>query len=238
MRGPSPRGRGNPTTNRPASAIRRSIPAWAGKPRASDRRTACVAVHPRVGGETRFGGQCPKCMTGPSPRGRGNRQPHIQAHPGGRSIPAWAGKPRAKGKKVDAVPVHPRVGGETRYEVDDKTGQGVHPRVGGETALSTVIDSHVEGPSPRGRGNLEVDHELVSLDGSIPAWAGKPHRPRDDQRQRSVHPRVGGETVPTSRRLNPQNGPSPRGRGNPPPPSPPPPDRRSIPAWAGKPCQE
>ena len=97
---------------------------------------------------------------------------------------------------------------------------------------------------------------------SIPAWAGKPLGVCDAMTGMTVHPRVGGETsafraedidgvcaavapevhprvggeteVPDQRRASDQ-GPSPRGRGNPQ-------DRDaglgepgSIPAWAGKP---
>ena len=50
--GPSPRGRGNPSTMRTISALLRSIPAWAGKPRQGPPSALGRRVHPRVGGET------------------------------------------------------------------------------------------------------------------------------------------------------------------------------------------
>ena len=70
------------------------------------------------------------------------------------SIPAWAGKPAAS------------------YPKDEW--YRVHPRVGGETAGGTNDGHNLQGPSPRGRGNLSGQLEKVSDSRSIPAWAGKP----------------------------------------------------------------
>ena len=100
--GPSPRGRGNPSTPLPTvgpwrsiprgrgnrcigrfiGTVAGSIPAWAGKPR--DRRLADyrAGVHPRVGGETCCCSYCYCKASGPSPRGRGNRATRVPEHRG------------------------------------------------------------------------------------------------------------------------------------------------------------
>ena len=151
--------------------------------------------------------------------------------------------------------VHPRVGGEPP---DDRRGapdRPVHPRVGGETVFRPYPTVFGTGPSPRGRGNLlrragrrvlqgsipawagkpKSDRGYSDSNGSIPAWAGKPLSCGPRGRAFGVHPRVGGETEHAGLRCRAQPGPSPRGRGNlvmlpievl---------GYRSIPAWAGKP---
>ena len=72
------------------------------------------------------------------------------------SIPAWAGKPESG----------PQRAGIFR----------VYPRVGGETSSCRSRRAVVGGLSPRGRGNRGRSTGSRQLSGSIPAWAGKPHR--------------------------------------------------------------
>ena len=193
--GPSPRGRGNLALPSPAPALHGSIPAWAGKP--ADRRPALPLhwVHPRVGGETTLTSIGIGSTNGPSPRGRGNQGRRRLRGPPIGSIPAWAGKPHARGRIYRDA--------------------GVHPRVGGETCRAAVTPTSRAGPSPRGRGNLVV----ACLDGtlwrSIPAWAGKPNLCATISSACMVHPRVGGETADQPDGKQRGKGPSPRGRGNP-----------------------
>ena len=52
VKGPSPRGRGNPTSASVSEMASRSIPAWAGKPSLKSTTRYAKRVHPRVGGET------------------------------------------------------------------------------------------------------------------------------------------------------------------------------------------
>ena len=113
-----------------------------------------MGVYPRVGGETRSLGQTELSGQGLSPRGRGNPPRGDAARVPIRSIPAWAGKPRAA---LAAV-----------------VGEGVYPRVGGETVGTVGEAAAVEGLSPRGRGNRPLQAAEEDLVGSIPAWAGKP----------------------------------------------------------------
>ena len=133
--GPSPRGRGSRWQTRRPGASTRSIPAWAGKPGGGGASGRQPRVHPRVGGEARLSLQLPGDQRGPSPRGRGSQASHSDRDPPGRSIPAWAGKPR-----------HPR---------GHEGGPAVHPRVGGEAIPDTSPRRYISGPSPRGRGSQQ-----------------------------------------------------------------------------------
>ena len=111
--GLSPRGRGN-RSHRPRALHRtRSIPAWAGKPRRTDRCWPPARVYPRVGGETGARLDTNDELVGLSPRGRGNllRAAHKPCET--RSIPAWAGKPARASNRRRSSEVYPRVGGET-----------------------------------------------------------------------------------------------------------------------------
>ena len=112
-----------------------------------------------------------------------------------------------------------------------------HPRVGGETRDLISSDRRFSGPSPRGRGNrvlgLVDEHDV----GTIPAWAGKPRNFRAIVVTLGDHPRVGGETGERVHLIVMIKGPSPRGRGNRAPVRWPEEQTRTIPAWAGKPCE-
>ena len=154
-------------------------------------------------------------VSGPSPRGRGNRQPERMTRRVLGSIPAWAGKP-------------------TRPSTFSATAW-VHPRVGGETLKQAVILACRQGPSPRGRGNLPARHPRTAASRSIPAWAGKPAGCGWPRPMPRVHPRVGGETLHQLPIRGLSTGPSPRGRGNLAAPGARGAGRGSIPAWAGKP---
>ena len=215
LKGPSPRGRGNPVGGHDGDGDSGSIPAWAGKPSGAVSSPSARWVHPRVGGETGNPGDTLDAMKGPSPRGRGNPLRRLLETRGMRSIPAWAGKP------LQCL----KIGQEGR----------VHPRVGGETVGSDPDSGSGNGPSPRGRGNRQCRVAHDRLLRSIPAWAGKPAVVTSTSRTVGVHPRVGGETNNTSITQVVQQGPSPRGRGNHPEGPFIRPTTRSIPAWAGKP---
>ena len=75
----------------------------------------------------------------------------------------------------------------------------------------------------------------LTFTGSIPAWAGKPHQRSNSLVHSTVYPRVGGETLRVKASELYAKGLSPRGRGNHVAIRQPLIDRRSIPAWAGKP---
>ena len=194
LAGLSPRGRGNLDCLRVLWVGRRSIPAWAGKPRPGSRRIASIRVYPRVGGETRRERQRRDREQGLSPRGRGNHCRGDGRSPISRSIPAWAGKP----------PPAPRIPSLRR----------VYPRVGGETPSPVKPPACQRGLSPRGRGNRASRSCLRFVRRSIPAWAGKPGVSSASHAAMKVYPRVGGETTVETSFESRLSGLSPRGRGN------------------------
>ena len=174
MEGPSPRGRGNHGLSERAEAEPGAIPAWAGEPSITVLAAWHHRGHPRVGGGTGTPRAMALSTKGPSPRGRGNPGLSPAAHVTLGAIPAWAGEPSNRLPHVKTVGGHPRVGGGTCHVIN-------HSR-------------SLQGPSPRGRGNLVRRLDCNLRHGAIPAWAGEPHiRPR----RRSSwggHPRVGGGT--------------------------------------------
>ena len=193
----------------------RSIPAWAGKPMGRSDRLTVTWVHPRVGGETPKRLVSRDSVSGPSPRGRGNRVKKALEEGRQGSIPAWAGKPTIVRVVGSLEGVHPRVGGETRSGDHPMRLTRVHPRVGGETVGRRRLSPGRYGPSPRGRGNRdEFLHRGLEV-GSIPAWAGKPGTKSSAVTLPTVHPRVGGETSRRTGTATISSGPSPRGRGKP-----------------------
>ncbi len=152
---------------------------------------------------------------GLSPRGRGNQAGASSNSNPSWSIPAWAGEPvglRLPGRWVE-----------------------VYPRVGGGTQEKRRAIHQDKGLSPRGRGNRASPGRGSPFSGSIPAWAGEPHRMLTRCMTNAVYPRVGGGTAWNRNSCPLARGLSPRGRGNlllkleegi---------NRRSIPAWAGEP---
>ena len=70
--GLSPRGRGNQKHLCRLQYCYRSIPAWAGEPFLAHHRGALDGVYPRVGGGTSSCQSIAACVSGLSPRGRGN----------------------------------------------------------------------------------------------------------------------------------------------------------------------
>ena len=129
--------------------------------------------HPRVGGEK--GLRFPAFFTreGSPPRGRGKVTHGEEVLKGERITPAWAGKRISNRRCRQALPDH--------------------PRVGGEKALMPENRLVMQGSPPRGRGKAQAFRVRPVGRGITPAWAGKSglvsHVPCFVQ----DHPRVGGE---------------------------------------------
>ena len=211
--GSSPRGRGTPVKSLYDLARSRFIPAWAGNTPRRVIRRVIYAVHPRVGGEHTIRGVSCGGYGGSSPRGRGTLF-YISCNPLIlRFIPAWAGNTRrARVAMVD---------------------QSVHPRVGGEHRTTRHQPRHRRGSSPRGRGTRGVVHDGHLCVRFIPAWAGNTPRGWLGGDPETVHPRVGGEHLPSAPSIPSTRGSSPRGRGTPSIRFRDRQDARFIPAWAG-----
>ena len=212
--GSSPRGRGKPVWAQQRRQMQRLIPARAGKTPCRARAHSCVSAHPRVGGENIDSWELPERHVGSSPRRRGKHSRRLPRPYGGGLIPAWAGK--------------------TRPTCTARSARGAHPRVGGENTTVYRDGIKAAGSSPRGRGKQHIDSYPSSMEGLIPAWAGKTSWSRPPTLTARAHPRVGGENNPSPTDSTAHPGSSPRGRGKHPH------DRRLrrelglIPAWAGK----
>ena len=216
--GLSPRVRGNPLLPGFPTFKKGSIPARAGEPADQEVQHRLDGVYPRA-----CGGTC-RCLDlldgehGLSPRVRGNHLwQYIRGHCP-RSIPARAGEPDPGEGEIGAAAVYPRACGGTRR------------RAGGRR--------HVEGLSPRVRGNLQQAGGHQRHLRSIPARAGEPRCSRSARPPGSVYPRACGGTSRILRTTGKMQGLSPRVRGN----RRPRPGRasggRSIPARAGEPIAQ
>ena len=75
-------------------------------------------------------------------------------------------------------------------------------------------DPPLSGPSPRGRGSLDVQKDRLVYVRPIPAWAGEPSGPFRWRAPSAAHPRVGGGASSVMRAIPACRGPSPRGRGS------------------------
>ena len=176
--GLSPRVRGNPAQGGGAGGAHGSIPACAGEPTTTSRRSCSHEVYPRVCGGTVAASPMTGVDVGLSPRVRGNRERgHDRARRVG-SIPACAGEPARR----------PRPG----------SARGVYPRVCGGTRLPPQVRTISPGLSPRVRGNRDELGEGAVRAGSIPACAGEPSRCGGPSPPTRVYPRVCGGTASIS----------------------------------------
>ncbi len=214
--GLSPRARGSRPHQWSFRGTSGSIPAGAGKPPRGTAGRCAPEVYPRGRGEADRGLLLFLREQGLSPRARGSRADAWRPVAATGSIPAGAGKPRARCVHRRLLWVYPRGRGEAAWS---------RPKWGISTGLS-----------PRARGSLDRQPRNQVVSGSIPAGAGKPVPPSPCGRSHRVYPRGRGEATEISLMLEVLPGLSPRARGS---------HRRilgrhermgSIPAGAGKPC--
>ena len=170
--GLSPRGRGKRRGRSWRSALRGSIPAWAGETRPERSGTGGRRVYPRVGGGNSMAAARSSSERGLSPRGRGKRTNRRRSPVALRSIPAWAG--------------------ETFFPCSARQGKEVYPRVGGGNGGGTALSGGTGGLSPRGRGKPADIPAAGRRRRSIPAWAGETPGNRSSGKPAAVYPRVGG----------------------------------------------
>ena len=154
--GPSPRGWGERFESRNHSLHGRTIPTWVGRTPAASSAAFSLSDHPHVGGENesvKFGGQL---LTGPSPRGWGERDASLGVPAGLRTIPTWVGRtragvpprghldgpsPRGWGEQIegmldaDGVRTIPTWVGRTWPVAASVVDSTDHPHVGGENLL-------------------------------------------------------------------------------------------------------
>ena len=113
IRGLSPRVRGNLVARADGDQAAGSIPARAGEPWRSARRTAASRVYPRACGGTKTWIICAPLSAGLSPRVRGNHGLAKLDADGRGSIPARAGEPPGLRHFLAGDEVYPRACGGT-----------------------------------------------------------------------------------------------------------------------------
>ena len=169
------------------------IPACAGKttpPPPQDRERP---AHPRVCGENKCVTTAASLKVGSSPRVRGKLlNGHLMAAFVG-LIPACAGKTRLLRHPARRRPAHPRVCGEN-------------------TSLP-VCQLLLPGSSPRVRGKQGRNRCPASLQGLIPACAGKTITKGETHHESAAHPRLCGENCSAQGLAQGSVGSSPRVRG-------------------------
>ena len=154
----------------------------------------CDGVYPRGCGGTstsatpmvRSGGLSPRVRGNP---GRKDRKARLAG-----SIPAGAGEPWTGAAVAGS--------------------RWVYPRGCGGTLPSRIPSMSLNGLSPRVRGNLALDLQERSLNGSIPAGAGEPRPRACPACGTEVYPRGCGGTVSRTFSRGSWTGLSPRVRGN------------------------
>ena len=213
--GLSPRLRGNRRCWSCSALNIGSIPAPAGEPTGSVRKSLPFWVYPRACGGTRVRTLRKLQREGLSPRLRGNLEPAAFFLIPKGSIHAPAGEP------------------PTQH--DGAKSYSVYPRACGGTFLAGAGLRYGLGLSPRLRGNPAAQPAGRPAPGSIPAPAGEPTTCCCRARSRTVYPRACGGTKSVLGVRNRDKGLSPRLRGNHRAVSELPVEFRSIPAPAGEP---
>ena len=130
-------------------------------------------AHPRSRGENRKGHVFANVENGSSPLTRGKQYASVEPHPGGRLIPAHAGKTAS----------FPRL----------ELNQPAHPRSRGENHCDKRITTLIHGSSPLTRGKLFKGSRSVFEGRLIPAHAGKTYFAFRVSRCFPAHPRSRGE---------------------------------------------
>ena len=173
-KGLSPRVRGNRGVI-PAHLLKEgTIPACAGEPPAEPPSDSRAWDYPRVCGGTPDTPPRWNCLSGLSPRVRGNRDAgHTSANQIG-TIPACAGEPSRR-------PARPA----KRRD---------YPRVCGGTTWTSGRRFRTWGLSPRVRGNQNISAVICTDAGTIPACAGEPRGSPSSCSLPRDYPRVCGGT--------------------------------------------
>ena len=191
--GSSPHVRGKPRDGTRVDHLGGLIPACTGKTSQRARRWSESRAHPRVCGENMACWPARVSVSGSSPRVRRKRhERHVHARVP-RLIPACAGKTVWVCAAVFGIPAYPRVCGENHSNSND------------------VVFSF--GSSPRVRGKPVRTDGQLTINGLIPACAGKTAVRTNVSRVLRAHPRVCGENTYSNVEQEWIAGSSPRVRG-------------------------
>ena len=193
MRGSSPLTRGKPDLSEVGGALRRLIPAHAGKTSQPTKPRPHLPAHPRSRGENDHL-DCPAHHElGSSPLTRGKRLDGVYRALSYRLIPAHAGKTTPPPTQPETSPAHPRSRGENHD--------------------LPVDELHLAGSSPLTRGKHARDVGGAILQGLIPAHAGKTEVRGACSLPMTAHPRSRGENTKKADRSKIHRGSSPLTRG-------------------------
>ena len=175
--GSSPLTRGKLSDSNQPKLIQRLIPAHAGKTSAGRSRPGPPWAHPRSRGENRPGQRGVLHRVGSSPLTRGK---HVEV--AGFGVFGHGSSPLTRGKQdVDReattgprlIPAH---AGKTFVLMRGPPGSWAHPRSRGENVAVTTPSPFWQGSSPLTRGKHLAAAPRPSVDGLIPAHAGKTAR--------------------------------------------------------------
>ena len=169
-------------------------PPHTGKTRHPSCASCRTSAHPRSRGENVFWASIRSCVAGSSPLTRGKRLLGVDQVMRGRLIPAHAGKTTHSVKETPAHRVHPRSRGENhplvrgalaiRGLIPAHAGKTTstrqvspspraHPHSRGENAASSWGGRQFPGSSPLTQGKHLVASARHTVEGLIPAHAGK-----------------------------------------------------------------
>ena len=212
--GSSPLTRGKHGRGAGRGAVRRLIPAHAGKTQFSSQFSYRKEAHPRSRGENRSTDNNKEDNMGSSPLTRGKHDGLVVDRAARRLIPAHAGKTSCTNRGLEPTGAHPRSRGENVRRITIRGG------ISGSSPLTRG--------KPRSRGRAQHERRL------IPAHAGKTTSASTASSQVRAHPRSRGENRRggTDRVQGSGSSPLTRGKLDTPPGSPRP--HRLIPAHAGK----
>ena len=171
--GSSPLTRGKHRAKLPAQKMLRLIPAHAGKTLSRTALPRTASAHPRSRGENWGGDADFDRRRGSSPLTRGKLPGSLRSFPGGRLIPAHAGKTQCRGPGCRESRAHPRSRGEN---CDQQQPRASRP-----------------GSSPLTRGKPALSVPLGNVTRLIPAHAGKTQTRSALWRRSQAHPRSRGE---------------------------------------------
>ena len=175
IQGSSPLTRGKRSEDRQGEACRGLIPAHAGKTSTWLFVSLVTWAHPRSRGENQSKHTRSPACAGSSPLTRGKRHSQRDRLPTDRLIPAHAGKTGAGAGYFSERAAHPRSRGENWFVR--------HP------------GCVASGSSPLTRGKQRTTPAPITVDGLIPAHAGKTGDGGRDPERAQAHPRSRGENL-------------------------------------------
>ncbi len=191
--GSSPLTRGKRSSAKARRAIRRLIPAHAGKTAPLNLPWGPTGAHPRSRGENALMGMIYAPEDGSSPLTRGKRCVNS-----GYSVP------------LRLIPAH---AGKTRVQDVEHAVAGAHPRSRGENLVLGEAHLHLAGSSPLTRGKLCAPGMGFPALRLIPAHAGKTSSALAVSAASAAHPRSRGENEPRTSEPDSSLGSSPLTRG-------------------------